>query len=114
MTDLEEKILVLARQRVKPSLIYRVLSCSLQSVYSTLNKARARGEHIPDHRRSPLSSDKSGIRVSVPPGLYGLLAHRAETRNVFVNDLIKIMLEEALLVGSTANPPLAAMDSNPL
>lgn len=84
MTTQTQRIIDLARERVRPAEISAQLGCPVYSVYTALKKARAQGHDIPPFEGGSRGRTTIGqeLRFLLPPDVAASLNAEAEARGM--------------------------------
>ena len=97
MSDLHSKIVTLAKKRIPPTQIAKLVKCSQDKVYSEIRKARTRGEVIPYFKTMTKAPKRTGSSVILPDRLHGLLTRYALAREMTPGEAAASLLEASLL-----------------
>ncbi|MBF9049907.1 hypothetical protein GTA62_12955 [Roseobacter sp. HKCCD9010] len=98
MSDLHSKIVTLAKKRIPPTQIAKLVKCSQDKVYSEIRKARTRGEVIPYFKTAMTETSKRpGSSVVLPDRLHELLTLYEQTKELTPGEAATSLLEASLL-----------------
>lgn len=97
MSNLHSKIIDLAKKRIPPTQIAKLVKCSQDKVYSEIRKARTRGEVIPYFRAIAKAPKRTGSTIVLPDRLHSLLIRYAEAHEMTPGEAAASLLEAGLL-----------------